>query len=108
MFVDQINTETAVTPLCRPQIAILNLEMSICSLPGEKARLWLIYPRSARRNEAIATANHAEKRTERYQTCHEIRLLSAKQRYARANTDLAIKHGSEVECHQFAENCRKG
>jgi hypothetical protein len=109
MLVDQINTAIAVIPLCRPQMAILDFKKrSIYGIPCEKARPWFIYPRRARRNEATATENHDAKRSERNQACRPIGLISAKQRYARANADIAIKRGSDVESHQVADSCHEG
>lgn len=110
MFVDHISTAIAVIPLCRPQMAILDFEkgQSTYSLPSEKVRKWFIYPRSARRNEATATENPDAKRRERNQACSKIRLISVKQRYARVNTDITIKPGSEVESHQVADSCHEG
>jgi hypothetical protein len=80
MFVDHINTAIVVIPLCRPQMAILGFEKGQSIVSREKARLWFIYPRSARRNEATATANHDAKRRVRNQACRKIMLISAKQK----------------------------
>lgn len=104
MFVDQIKMAITVIPVCRPQMAILDFDKGQSAVSRVQKQLWFIYPRSARRNEATATANHDAKRTERNQPCRKIRLISTKQRYARANTDIAIKPGSEVESHQVADS----
>ena len=66
MFADQIDTVTVVIYLSRPQMAILDL---MKSQPTTSARPWITCPRSARRNEAIATENHDAARIQRNQAC---------------------------------------
>jgi hypothetical protein len=70
MFADQMNTVAIVTYLSRPQMATLDFdEKSVYSLRGKKVQPWITCPRSARRNEAIATENHDAARIQRNQNC---------------------------------------
>jgi hypothetical protein len=70
MFADQITTAAVVIALSRPQIAILDFyEKSVFNLRGKKTRPWVTHPRSARRKEAIDTANHEKASVQRNQAC---------------------------------------